>query len=269
MIRVQVSLRPRSLRPSRSRVVPLMAAALATLPLLALASPVGTLATFESGQPIVAADFNDNFDTIAEAVDDNDARIGALEGSSDGGVPTGAVVFFDASECPEGWAELTEARGRAVVGMNGSAATLLGTVGESLEDTEDRTHSHSVDVPAVASTQASVAHTHSVPAHSTANGGAHNHRWKDGTQSYNASGSSIPAAETLTAGGANPALRWTTQDLYTDSEAAHSHSVGAMSTGAASSTSHSHSVDPPSVASAAASTGNVMPYVQLLACRRS
>lgn len=268
MIRVQISLRPRSLRRSRVGAVPVMAAALATLPLLALASPVGSLATFESGEPIVAADFNDNFDAIAEAVDDNDARIGALEGLSDG-VPSGAVVFFDGTECPEGWAELTEARGRAVVGMTGSSATLLGTVGEGLEDTEDRSHSHAVDVPAVASSQASVAHTHSVPAHLTDNGGAHNHRWKDGRRSYNADG--IPIYGDDQAGGAagGDALRWTSfQDLYTDNEEAHSHAVAALDTGAASSTLHSHTVDPPATSSAAASTADVMPYVQLLACRR-
>ena len=127
MIRVHVTLSPRR-STTRLKSVGLVATALAALPVLALASPVGPLETFESGQPIVAADFNANFDAVAEAVDDNDTRISALEGSADGGVPTGAVVFFDAAECPAGWSELTEARGRAVVGMNGSAATLLGTL---------------------------------------------------------------------------------------------------------------------------------------------
>lgn len=51
----------------------------AVIPVLALASPVPPLNTFESGQPILADDFNENFDALRAAVDDNDARISAME----------------------------------------------------------------------------------------------------------------------------------------------------------------------------------------------
>ncbi len=269
MIRVHVSLSPRRLSP-RSRSVAALAVGIAVLPVLALASPVEPLTEFASGEPIVAADFNDNFDAVTDAVDDNDARISALESSSDGGVPTGAVVFFDASECPVGWSELTEARGRAVVGMNGSAATLLGTVGEGMEDLENPVHSHSTDIASFNSGASTVAHTHTVPSHSTATAGSHNHQWKDGaTVSYSASGTPTPFAPFPVGPGSGITIaNFGSSDVYTDNDGAHSHSVSAQSTGAASTTSHSHAVDPPNTASTAVSTSELMPYVQLLACRR-
>lgn len=51
----------------------------AAMPVLALASPVPRLVEFEADTPVVAADFNDNFSALAEAVDDNDTRISAIE----------------------------------------------------------------------------------------------------------------------------------------------------------------------------------------------
>lgn len=269
MIRVDISLSPRRLT-SRSRSVALLAVGVAVLPVLALASPVAPLTEFTSGDPIVAADFNDNFNAVADAVDDNDTRISALESSTDGGVPSGAVVFFDASECPVGWSELTEARGRAVVGMNGSAATLLGIVGEGLDDLENPTHSHSTDIGVFNSGAASVAHTHVVPAHTTSTAGSHNHQWRDGqTVSYNSAGNPTPFAPFPVGPGSGITVaNFGSTDLFTDNDGAHSHSVAALSTNGASDTSHAHAIDPPNTASTTVSTGEVMPYVQLLACRR-
>ena len=269
MIRVHVSLSPRRLSP-RSRSVIALAVGMAALPVLALASPVEPLNEFVSGDPIVAADFNDNFNAVTDAVDDNDARIAALESATDGGVPMGAVVFFDASECPTGWSELTEARGRTVVGMNGSAATLLGTVGDGLEDLENPVHSHSTDIASFSSGATSVSHTHTVPSHTTESAGSHNHQWKDGaTVSYNSAGNPIPFGPFPVGPGSGITVaNFGTTDTFTDNDGAHSHSVAAFSTGSASSTSHSHAIDPPNTASTAVSTSELMPYVQLLACRR-
>ncbi|MCR9162482.1 MAG: hypothetical protein ACE37F_19405 [Nannocystaceae bacterium] len=269
MIRVRISLTPRSLRP-RSRSVAALAVGLAALPVFALASPVEPLTEFAAGEPIVAADFNDNFGAVSDAVDDNDARITALESATDGGVPAGAVVFFDASECPVGWTELTEARGRAVVGMNGSAATLLGTVGEALEDLENPVHSHTTDIPSFSTGSASVAHTHTVPSHTTNSAGSHNHQWKDGLlTSFNASGNPLNFGPFPAASGPGATIpNYGSADTFTDNDGTHSHSVSAFSTTAASSTSHAHAVDPPLTASTAVATSDVIPYVQLLACRR-
>jgi hypothetical protein len=90
-------------------------------------------------------------------------------------VPTGAVMMFDLAACPPGWAELTGARGRALVGLP-VGGTLAGTVGSALTDLEDRIHSHMVDPAAVTSTMAA-AHTHPVPTTSffTTSSGSHIH----------------------------------------------------------------------------------------------
>lgn len=42
---------------------------------------------------------------------------------SNGGVPTGAVMAFNATVCPTGWSEFTDARGRVVVGLDPSNAS--------------------------------------------------------------------------------------------------------------------------------------------------
>lgn len=52
------------------------------------------------GEPLTAADLNGNFDM--------------LRGSS---VPSGAVIAFDLTECPTGWATYAPASGRTVVGI--------------------------------------------------------------------------------------------------------------------------------------------------------
>lgn len=270
MIRLHITVSPRRLQPRRGRTITALALAAAALPVLALAGPVDLPNTFESGAPVLAADFNDNFDAVADAVDDNDTRILALEGSSDGGVPSAAVVFFDATECPEGWSELAEARGRAVVGMDGSAASLLGTVGTELDDLEDRAHAHTTDIGEVTSGTTAVSHTHGVPSHATGSAGSHNHQWKDGLFStFNAAGNLINAALVPYAVGAGvQGPNWGSTDRFTDNDGAHSHSVAGLTTGTSGSTNHSHTVNPPATGSTSASTGQIMPYVQLLACRR-
>ncbi|TRZ64715.1 MAG: hypothetical protein D4Q79_00995 [Spirochaetia bacterium] len=85
--------------------------------------------------------------------------------SSLGGVPSGAVMFFNLANCPSGWTEYTAARGRTVVGTP-SGGTNTGTTGTALTDLANRTitdvpaHSHSVNPPATA-TDSQGAHTHS------------------------------------------------------------------------------------------------------------
>jgi len=269
MIQFNVTLSPRQTHAGRGRGIVAFAAAAALLPVLALASPVDLPNTFESGAPVLASEFNDNFDAAADAIDDNDTRITALEGNSDGGVPTGAVVFFDATECPEGWSELTEARGRAVVGMEGSAGTLLGTVGEGFTDLEDRAHSHVTDIGNVPSTSTSVAHTHGVAAHSTGSSGSHNHQWKDGTfGTFSASGAATSTGPFFAGTGGTPWPNWGSADRFTNNDGNHSHTVASQTTGSATSTGHTHVVNPPATGSSSSSTGQVMPYVQLMACRR-
>jgi hypothetical protein len=64
-------------------------------------------------------------------------------------VPKGAVFFFNAGSCPGGFAELTSARGRYIVGLPPGGA-LAGTAGTPLANLENRPvgqHSHGVSDP--------------------------------------------------------------------------------------------------------------------------
>lgn len=64
-------------------------------------------------------------------------------------VPSGAVMFFNLESCPSGWHELTEARGRYLVGLT-DGGTLAGTVGTALSDLENRAvgkHAHGINDP--------------------------------------------------------------------------------------------------------------------------
>lgn len=250
---------------SRSRIA-LVAVGLAILPLAATAAPVDSLNVFADGEIISADAFNENFDALANAIDDNDARIVLLE-DNPVSAPVGAVMFFNAAECPAGWAELEELRGRAVVGMNGSAGTLLGEVGTALEDLEAPEHGHSIPGGAsVATSSASVAHTHGAGTYSTNTTGSHNHQWRDGAVTYNSAGiaavAGIPTG--IVAGGAGVAFA-SNADLYTANDGSHAHTISGTS-GAASSTSHSHTVSLGGQSVAAVS--GALPYLQLLACQQ-
>jgi hypothetical protein len=70
-------------------------------------------------------------------------------GTESAGVPTGAVMLFDADSCPATWTEYTQARGRYMVGRqpSGERGAVVGT---ELSDKEDRVvgqHNHSTTDP--------------------------------------------------------------------------------------------------------------------------
>ena len=90
-------------------------------------------------------------------------------------MPSGTVIFFDGPACPAGWAELTTARGRALVGVP-SGGSLNGTVGTALGNLENRPHAHSVN-PAPVSSTGVASHTHVVnpPSTGTSSHGGHAH----------------------------------------------------------------------------------------------
>ena len=109
-------------------------------PVLAIASPVDIPNAFSDGDIISADAFNENFDAIADAVNDNDARITLLEGAVESaGVPPGAIAFFpvlDAATvdgCPSGWAEYADLRGRVPIGL-AQGGTVEATIGSALAD---------------------------------------------------------------------------------------------------------------------------------------
>lgn len=60
--------------------------------------------------------------------------------------PAGSVMFFDLPSCPPGWSELTQARGRYLVGLP-AAGTPGAAVGTALSDQENRAvgeHGHGI-----------------------------------------------------------------------------------------------------------------------------
>ena len=60
--------------------------------------------------------------------------------------PPGTVMLFKLSSCPAGWTELTEARGRYLVGLP-SGGTLGGVAGTALTNIENRSvgqHTHAL-----------------------------------------------------------------------------------------------------------------------------
>lgn len=268
MFKISISLLPATSAHKRARLPWIAAAAsLAALPVLATASPLSVPNSFEDGDIIDADAFNENFEAIAEAVGDNDTRISSLEGG-DAGVPPGAVMFFNLNECPEGWSELEEARGRALVGMNGSAGTLLGEVGGALEDLEQVSHGHTIaGGSSVTTSTSSVPHTHGSGSYGTNSTGSHNHQWKDGLSTYAANGQASAVPPFPYGSGTYMQMQLPQNaDYFTDNDGSHSHDVTGTS-GSSSATNHSHTVSIGGQAVAATTTS--LPYLQLLACQRS
>lgn len=213
--------------------------------LAAVAAPFEVPNTFSDGQVIRADAFNENFEAIADALAEANQRIAALEanrasgGDAGDAFPSGAVVFFDAEACPPGWESFEEAEGRTIIGvadgMGEARGTLLGMVGDPLDDLEDRSHSHtvpSIDIPS---------------------SGGHIHQWWNNSASYNATGSLRPFLLFPVAGGAGGihVFNFSGEALYTSANGGQ----------------HTHTV--PSVSTGSARTSAVMPYLQLLACRRT
>ena len=214
--------------------------------------------TLSTGTVVSASQLNENFAYLQNGITANESQ-----------VPTGMVSFFDTSTCPTGWSEVPSARGRALVGVNGSAGTVGGTVGTSLTDLEDRAHTHVVDVPSFDSARSSANHSHSVPS-VTVSGGSHRHEWfRNGAQTWNSTGGTQLLVPYPVGSGTTIQPRFGTSssaDYFTDSEPV-SLDIPSRTSGW-SSAMHDHTVDPPAAASAGASTSTVIPYAQFLVCRR-
>jgi hypothetical protein len=229
---------------------PLIAAALDTVPHV-----------FSRGDKIVADELNANFEYLQNAISD-----------VEGAVPSGAVMFFDLASCPSGWSELSDARGRVLVGLNGSAGTLKGSVGEPLGDLESRTHAHDIDIAETVSSSTSVAHTHALPAGTTGVEAGHQHQWWANGSSFNGAGSSItvPQGAFQTGGAFNYEVLVGSPSYvyYTSNSPAHSHSIAAGESATSGSTAHTHDFDPAPATTTSASTADILPYLQLLVCRR-
>lgn len=190
--------------------------------------------------------------------------------------PTGAVMFFDLASCPAGWSPLESAQGRVIVGM-GAGGTLGATVGDPLDDQEERSHTHVVDPPSMSSGgggshthavdpppsgTASVSHSHTVdvPAFQSPFNGEHNHQWAIWSnkiwRSFDLNGDLFQIINWNdgmdTAGSGNyPLAMGTTisHNWYTGRAGSHSHFLDPPAAGTTSN-SHSHSFDMGSFATA-------------------
>ena len=221
-------------------------------------------------------------------------------------VPQGAVMTFNLASCPSGWTEVTDAQGRAIVGLP-SGGTLSGEVGSGLSDLEDRTHTHIVD-PNTTITSISGAHTHIVDppdtvsesggnhAHSLngleTEGEEHSHQWATfflgDWMTGNAGGEWVTITNwsngmdaagdgyyPLSRNNLEPEPYFTSEDSHnhqlsgnTDSHSGHTHSVLLPPFTSDEGGNHSHSVDIPSTSSTTSSTSDVMPYIQFLVCEK-
>ena len=95
------------------------------------AAPITKPHTFSNGSIVSASEMNANFDTLYTKVNALDTELTSLA------VPTGAILFFNLSNCPAGFSELVAARGRYIVGLP-SGGSLAATVGTALSDQENR-----------------------------------------------------------------------------------------------------------------------------------
>jgi len=162
-------------------------------------------------------------------------------------IPTGTVIFYDGPSCPAGWTELTEARGRVILGLP-SGGTLKGTKGTALNNlgartiTEVPSHTHLIDPPPTITTTDG-SHTHSY------NDLYWSEHWGDvdiGNDGWdnNVGGNSGQDYD-------NDGYQWV------------------RTTGSAG--SHSHTVDIPPFTSSPTGVSAVdvtMPYIQLLVCKK-
>lgn len=150
-----------------------------------------------------------------------------------GGVPSGAVMFFNLDACPSGWTEYTAARGRVVVGtpLSGTNASTTGTALTNLGArtiTDVPSHLHAVDPPSTNSSSA----------------GSHVHDMTRRTSSY----------YNTPEGSAQYKEPWGYGNDYTEAAGAHTHTTDITSFNSASTGS--------------ASVDVTMPYIQLRACSK-
>jgi hypothetical protein len=263
-----------------------VAALAVAFPMLAVASPVEIRNRFEDGNPIVAAEFNENFDAIAEAINDNDARIAALEAATaGGGVPAGTIAFFATADgagaggCPDGWGEYADLRGRVPLALpeNGELLTTVGTAfiddGEANMISQVVAHTHSATLSGTADDLNS-GHSHTLTNgahnnHAIEDDGIHDHDIAVNTGGFGTStviGGTLAGTPDDTAtpirndglhGHAfSPANGVLGGHSHTVTGGAHEHSVSVSGTTGGVSMNGANSVDV------------TMPYMQLLACEK-
>lgn len=234
------------------------------------------------------------FATIFAFAQDKVVVVPLLDDSSDGGLPSGAVMYFNDDTCPAGWSPLVEGQGRVVIGV--APAVGAGTaVGTPISDGNLRTitdvpaHQHYVNPPYQSVTVDSEnEHSHTVdPAAFTtgANDGAHTHDSYmslagDHGHSFRIE-NMVSFGDYAVAGSANNAggMTFTTPSAgshrhdLTIYESYHTHQIDVPQATTNGTTSHTHPASFNMAAFQSDSTGIsevdvTMPYIQLLICEK-
>jgi len=164
-------------------------------------------------------------------------------------LPAGMTAFFASSDCPAGWTAVAGARGRVIVGLplGGSPG---GVVGTGLTNLENRTHDHDLSLSA-GDTGMAGDHNHTGLVQITEHAHTGPTTTEDATTSYDCD-------DGFKCGG--PALNHT-HGGDANMGGAHSHIIQGD-------TGHTHSIGGSNSTSSTASTSEVTPYVQLLACSK-
>ena len=177
------------------------------------------------------------------------AWVCAADNAGAGGLPSGSVMFFNLVSCPVGWSEVVVAKGRAIVGVP-NGGTLAGTVGTSLSDMEDRTHTHDVN-PSSTGTTSSGSHNHAAnpPPTGTNSTGAHTHSVNPPSTGTNSSRNhyhSVNPPNTVSTGFLSqlmPVLSALASDHFIIAAPVHNHSVDIPQFNSSTTGNHSHNVD--------------------------
>jgi hypothetical protein len=218
-----------------------------------------------AGGPFQALDPNQRVASAAyalraerAALADNSALLNGQPASYfEPAIPSGALMFFPyVSTCPDGWSPYDAAQGRAIVGLveNGN---VNGVVGTPLYNMEDRSHTHTVD-PEAATTSSDPGHSHSAdPPVTNSSSYSHGH----GVSVGSGQGAGVSVAS-----GGTSVPAWSHYHTGSTTTDSHSHTVDIPSFSTATGGSHAHSLDLPATASSPATTSDVMPYIQILAC---
>jgi len=292
MFKIQIQLCNAPIRRPRARVFLAAVAIVGLVPIAVLAAPVDLPNQFSAGDPISAEAFNENFEALADAVNDNDSRIIDVEEQMDG-VPSGAVMFFNLAECPADWTEMADLRGRVPVGL-AEGGSLASVVGSELEDEGTRTistvpsHTHASGTLS-ASLSSAGSHSHSNSSagshgHTMQTGGSHTHTMQSGglhdhnifLETAGNFGTGFIMGTVNQAGGALSSNAVQNDGFHThtiNSAGTHSHTInnaGSHSHTIGSGGSHTHTATMAgsTAVSGTAAVDVTMPYVQLLACSK-
>lgn len=144
----------------------------------------------------------------------------------------GMIALFPATTCPSGWSEVTQTRGRVVVGNVAGATPISNTVGTAFT-TSGQTRTIT-DVPA---------HTHSINSLTTSSSGSHTHGT---TSTYG-----------FWEGQTGGAYGFASGTAYYTNDNPNTGSAGA----------HTHTVSGNTASTGLASVDVTMPYIQLLYCK--